>query len=583
MHEKIFFQLLLIISLVFNISFLKAQNNQDLKELYKSKIEEKSSMSIDSAVYYFNKLYDISSTKEQISLLRKEALFFSDNKMLTIAEKIFLKALDMSKRNHFKFLEARLNHTLGVFYSDRLNRNKEAYKLFLKAKDLYIETGNQKWLVMLNTNIANCLAESGDFEKSELLYNKCLSHYIEKKDSSGIVFVNINIANLLAKKGELTKSDSIFKMLLDSFPLKPIEKSFVLYNYTHNAIDQKKDNVALTRLNEAIKLTKPLQEEEYLRDLYFIKANIKSRKKRYKEAIFLYEKAVKTSKEIKDYDYLERLYFKQIGVFIKSKNTNKINELIKKVELIHDSISISKEEISYKEIFLENELNKKEKTIDYNKVLLINEKKHNKLLFILIILSTILLLTFALLFIQSKKNFIKKTLLIKQENQIEKIKIEKRKAIEDLKMENLKKEIENKRKKLLIDLAYKDKRKADVDTLLKRMKCLKDKSIISKDDIQKLIDVSERKFLQTIKEEKISGDVAQISKDFFDRLLKDFPSFSNNELKVLSYIRLNLGTKEIASIQNVSVDAIRKTRYRIRKKIGLHPKKSLEKFILKYR
>ncbi len=69
---------------------------------------------------------------------------------------------------------------------------------------------------------------------------------------------------------------------------------------------------------------------------------------------------------------------------------------------------------------------------------------------------------------------------------------------------------------------------------------------------------------------------------FFNIMLHDFPNLTQTELKILAYIRINLSTKEIADIQNVSLDAIRKTRYRIRKKLELKPKQSLEKFILQY-
>jgi DNA-binding CsgD family transcriptional regulator len=47
-------------------------------------------------------------------------------------------------------------------------------------------------------------------------------------------------------------------------------------------------------------------------------------------------------------------------------------------------------------------------------------------------------------------------------------------------------------------------------------------------------------------------------------------------------LRVGLSTKEIADVQYVSIDAIRKSRYRIRKKLNLDSKESLEKFILKF-
>jgi len=44
---------------------------------------------------------------------------------------------------------------------------------------------------------------------------------------------------------------------------------------------------------------------------------------------------------------------------------------------------------------------------------------------------------------------------------------------------------------------------------------------------------------------------------------------TSNEVRLCMLIRLSIGTKEIARLQNVSPDSIIKARYRIRKKIGL--------------
>jgi len=52
--------------------------------------------------------------------------------------------------------------------------------------------------------------------------------------------------------------------------------------------------------------------------------------------------------------------------------------------------------------------------------------------------------------------------------------------------------------------------------------------------------------------------------------LKDFrPDISTSELKLAAYLRLNLSTKEIAQLMNISVRGVETSRYRLRKKLGL--------------
>ena len=83
-------------------------------------------------------------------------------------------------------------------------------------------------------------------------------------------------------------------------------------------------------------------------------------------------------------------------------------------------------------------------------------------------------------------------------------------------------------------------------------------------------------------EENVQQQLVNTHKDFFHKLLQDYPKLTKTELKILAYLRVGLTTKEIAEVQYVSVDAIRKSRYRIRKKMSLSSEDSLENLILQY-
>ena len=71
----------------------------------------------------------------------------------------------------------------------------------------------------------------------------------------------------------------------------------------------------------------------------------------------------------------------------------------------------------------------------------------------------------------------------------------------------------------------------------------------------------------------------QVHPNFFIKLGTKYPSLSKSELMFCAYLRVHLSTYQIAAALNISKEGIRKARYRIRKKIGLDPKKSLEQYI----
>ncbi|MEM7298673.1 MAG: tetratricopeptide repeat protein [Bacteroidota bacterium] len=59
------------------------------------------------------------------------------------------------------------------------------------------------------------------------------------------------------------------------------------------------------------------------------------------------------------------------------------------------------------------------------------------------------------------------------------------------------------------------------------------------------------------------------------------PNLSANDLKFMSLLKMNLTTKEIANILNISIDGVKKARYRLRKKLKLEPDESLEQTVMK--
>lgn len=74
----------------------------------------------------------------------------------------------------------------------------------------------------------------------------------------------------------------------------------------------------------------------------------------------------------------------------------------------------------------------------------------------------------------------------------------------------------------------------------------------------------------------------QIHQDFLKRLKDDFPELTHRDIKLCAYLRLNLSSKEIAPLLNLSLRGIEASRYRIRKKMDLDQDINLTDFILKY-
>ena len=57
--------------------------------------------------------------------------------------------------------------------------------------------------------------------------------------------------------------------------------------------------------------------------------------------------------------------------------------------------------------------------------------------------------------------------------------------------------------------------------------------------------------------------------DFLKRLREQHPNLSTNDHKLCAYLRMNLTTKEIAPLMNISIRGVEASRYRLRKKMNL--------------
>lgn len=68
--------------------------------------------------------------------------------------------------------------------------------------------------------------------------------------------------------------------------------------------------------------------------------------------------------------------------------------------------------------------------------------------------------------------------------------------------------------------------------------------------------------------------------NFFKKLKLDHPDLVPNDLKLCAYLRMNMSSKEMASLLNISLRGVEIRRYRLRKKLNLEHDKNLVEFLI---
>ena len=155
------------------------------------------------------------------------------------------------------------------------------------------------------------------------------------------------------------------------------------------------------------------------------------------------------------------------------------------------------------------------------------------------------------------------------------------KKISEIEKEKLRSELKYKGKELANMALSNSRRKGMISDLITKLE--KISTFNDTDEIRQSASALIRQLDTQLKDES----EWQKSEDYFntiydgllDRLKASYPSLSKTDLKLCVYIKLNMSTKEIADLMNISPRSVEMGRYRLRKKLGLKPDEEISSIL----
>ncbi|CAL2082397.1 TPR_REGION domain-containing protein [Tenacibaculum sp. 190524A05c] len=87
---------------------------------------------------------------------------------------------------------------------------------------------------------------------------------------------------------------------------------------------------------------------------------------------------------------------------------------------------------------------------------------------------------------------------------------------------------------------------------------------------------------ESIEEDRIQllkNKIKTINKDFLQKLKKEHPKLTKTDIEVCSFIKIGLSRREISNIRKTSLEAIKSTRFRLKKKLELSKDQKLDEYI----
>jgi len=175
-----------------------------------------------------------------------------------------------------------------------------------------------------------------------------------------------------------------------------------------------------------------------------------------------------------------------------------------------------------------------------------------------------------------------KATILKKEAELKRISEQSESEIVKLRNEKLRADIRHKNSELAattMHLVQKSeilqKIKADLGELNK---------LKEKDQLQNKIKQIERAIDADVRLDKnwerFESHFDQVHENFFKNLRSKYPNLTPKDQKLCAYLRMNLSTKEIAPLLNISVRGVEISRYRLRKKLNLDSEDNLVTFIM---
>ncbi|MEY3051431.1 MAG: hypothetical protein RLY31_1216 [Bacteroidota bacterium] len=158
-------------------------------------------------------------------------------------------------------------------------------------------------------------------------------------------------------------------------------------------------------------------------------------------------------------------------------------------------------------------------------------------------------------------------------------------AINRLQKEKLEAEVQHRNQELAttaMHLAQKSEMLQTIRTALRKIDASAGQADIVRREIRRILSMVEQDASLEADWENFYTNFDRVHSDFLRRLGDAYPQLGPHDFKLCTYLRMNLTSKEIASLLSLSVRGVEASRYRLRKRLGLDTSVNLTEFMIRF-
>jgi len=514
-------------------------------------------------------------TREECDKMVVEGVAEMNRKNHSKSLEILTKAKSVAGENHWykqEFLAINnigANYYLMLDYGEALDNYLEAYKIALKELEPNYE------MIVLN-NIAILYSKEKEFNKAEEYFKKAYDIAEENDDSLKIGLYAVNLATVANEKKEIKKAEAYLKtsfLYLKNVP--PILYQAKITKAQNLLL--KKDYEGAKKMISGIlpELNSPELSEHRISS-YMLLSSVYENENQPDDAIKFANLAINDRQSsienrIDAYDKLASLY----------RKTNQDNIAFQYKDSMmwaKDSLNQVKNGKLFENSRIKFELQ------NYQKKLTESQKRLNaeRRLFYTIIGGIIILILITLWALRNYSAKLKQRKIIAENSQkIAELELEKEKngkllleqelneqsALALLEKERFKNEIEAKNRQLASKALSISARNELIEDIIESLS--RESEIRGNESLKRRIFELKHHLKKESEWDEFFTHFEETNYGFLSSLKEKHPELTSNDVRFLSYIYMNLSTKEISSLLNITVEACRKRKERIIKKMHL--------------
>lgn len=486
-----------------------------------------------------------------------------------------LEMKQMAENNDWKEAQMYVLSDIGLLYTNIFEYDK-AMQCYLESYDIAISIKNKKGEVIVLNNIGWQYSLEGNHEKSKEYVMKAYSIAVSINDSLRIGQMAMNLADSYHRSETIDSAEKYIDIALDMLKNQnnPIGMPHAVAIKMENLYLKEKYKEAEVLALDYLKIFPEILIDDIKARFFLVLSKIYYRQKNIQEALYYAHRALNAVPAlisiVEVYSHLSDLY----------KNNNNFSLAL----LYKDSAMIAKDSlVKMNEIdrIVNNQIRadllNSEKELIKNQLKQQNDRK--LFIFSIVFIFVLACIIIWILRIQAVKNKQAK-IISENKRQIAELELDKEKnkkkvmeqqykeqeTISLLEQEKLRNEIEVKNRQLTAKVLFQTNRNKLIDGIIEVF--LKNPQLLENPTIKSLYQQ-----LKMERRESVNNGFLvyfeQLNPVFFSTLKEKHPDLTANDIRVLSYIYLNLSTKEISNLLNIVPDSLKKKKQRLAGRLGI--------------